>query len=159
MSAWAASDPVGVWEALAPFLEQPNVAYRFATGFPTGLLSQMPADVVADWVARDGERRASVVARLVSKDLASDKALGARILGAFGDNERIAGAFFSAFVSGMWTGPASANWTRLAEQLAAVAQRTALPKLRTWALESSQSLREMAERDLEREAEDDLRRR
>ncbi len=99
-----------------------------------------------------------MIARLVSKGMATDDTLAARVLGAFGDDEHVRGAFFAAYVTGNWTGPASDHWRRLASNVEAVAQRTALPKLRDWAEEAAERLRRMADRDAEREAEDDLRR-
>ena len=153
------TDAGAVWNALLPFLTEPGDAHLFVVGFPTGLLSQMPPHAVIDWIGAAPQTRAAIVARMVSKDLASDEALGARVLGAFGDLPHVGDAFFSAFVSGSWTGPASGNWARLAGQLEDLGRRTLLPNLKRWAERSSRRLREMAERDLEREAEESVLRR
>jgi len=58
---------------------------------------------------------------------------------------------------GSWAGPSSANWARLAVELERVARTTALPKLRQWAEEATEGLRQMEERDAQREEEEALR--
>ena len=153
-----AADPAGVWRALAPHLTSQRDGDSFSIGFPQGLLDRMPSDEVSAWIAEEPEERASVIARLVGKGIATDAALAARVLGAFGANERVASAFFAAYVTGGWNGAASAHWLALAGELDAVAQRTALPKLRNWATDAAERLRRMAERDAQREAEENLRR-
>ena len=101
--------------------------------------------------------RAAMIARLTSKDMSTDETLAARVLADYGDDDGEANAFFSEYVSGSWTGPASSHWTKLAEALDAIASRTKLPKLRRWAADSARSLRRMAERDHQREEEEALR--
>lgn len=118
----------------------------------------MPPEDVTAWIAEDPTNRASVIARLASKTMGNDDALAARVLGAFGADEHVASAFFAAYVTGSWNGPASDHWRLLAGQLDTVAQGSKLPTLRTWAQESAEKLRRMAERDAEREAEQSLRR-
>jgi hypothetical protein len=49
------------------------------------------------------------------------------------------------------------HWTNLAKELERVAQHSARPKLRGWAGEAARRLREMAERDAQREEEEELR--
>lgn len=151
--------PAGVWEELKPYLSLPAAAYMFSIGFPRGVLERMPATEVADWISENPDERALMLAHLVSKNLSNDGTLASRLIGSYGDNERVASAFFSEYVSGSWTGPASAHWTQLAVGLAEVARRTSLPKLRRWADDGARSLRQMAERDQQREEEEDLRRR
>jgi hypothetical protein len=117
----------------------------------------MPPDEVSAWVAEQPEERAAIIARLASKDMSTDQTLTSRLLAEYGDNERIGSSFFSAYVSGSWWGSASSHWDQLAEALDAIADRTALPKLRRWATDHARSLRKMAERDRQREEEDELR--
>lgn len=152
-------DPIGVWQAMQPHLSSPASALMFSIGFPRGVLERMPAGDIGAWIAKQPQERAMIVAQLANKDMSTDATLASRILGEYGDNERVAGAFFSAYVSGSWWGPASAHWKQLADSLEGVAGRTALPKLRHWATNSAQSLRRMAERDRQREEEEDLGRR
>jgi hypothetical protein len=48
-----------------------------------------------------------VVARIASKDFSIDQTLESRILGAYGDRERVASAFFLGYTSGdVWCGSA-----------------------------------------------------
>jgi hypothetical protein len=157
LHACVEQDPSGVWQAMQPYLSSPAGAYRFSIGFPRGVMERIPADDVEAWIAEQPEEHAAVVARLASKNMSTDETLASRLLGEYGDNERVASAFFSEYVSGIRSGPASAHWDQLAESLDTVAGRTALPKLRRWAADSVRSLRRMAERDRQREEEEELR--
>jgi hypothetical protein len=150
-------DPTGVWQTMKTYLSSPPSAYSFIIGFPEGVLDRMPPDEVVAWVAEKPEERAAILSQLASKDMSADRALASRLLAEYGDNERIASSFFSAYVSGSWWGPASSHWDELAEALDAVADRTSLPKLRRWATDHACVLRKMAERDREREQEEELR--
>jgi hypothetical protein len=150
-------DPSGVWQAMKPYLSSPAGAYMFTIGFPRGVLERMPADDVGAWIAEQPEERAAMVARLASKNMMTDETLWSRLLGEYGDNERVASRFFSEYISGGWSGPVSSHWDQLAESLEAVTRRTALSKLRRWAADSAGSLHKMAERDRQREEEEDLR--
>ena len=150
-------DPRGVWQAIQRYLSSPAGGYTFSIGFPRGVLERMPADDIGPWIAEQPKERAAMIARLASKDMSTDATLASRILGEYGDNERVASAFFSEYVSGSWSGPASAHWDQLADSLEEVAGRTALPRLRRWAANSARSLRRMAERDRQREEEEELR--
>ncbi len=152
-------DPSGVWQAMQPYLSSLASPHIFSIGFPRGVLERMPADDIGSWIAEKPEERAMMIARLASKDMATDATLASWILGEYGDNERVASVFFSKYVSGSWWGSASSHWDQLAEALDAVAGRTALPKLRRWASDSAHSLRKMAEHDRQREEEEELRRR
>ncbi len=157
LHACVAKDPSGVWQAMLPHLSPPANAHMFIIGFPQGVLELMPPDAVSAWVAEEPEEHASMVARLTGKELSTDETLASRILGEYGDNEMVAEAFFSAQLSGSWSGPASSHWAQLAAELGAVAGRTTLPKLRRWASDSARSLGEMAARDRQREEEEELR--
>lgn len=153
----AERDPSGVWKAILRYLSSPSGAYLFSIGFPRGVLERMPQDKVAAWIAKKPEERAAIVARFTINYMSTDETLASRIIGAYGDNERVASEFFSEYVSGSWCGPASAHWDQLADSLENVSRRTALPKLRHWAAHSARSLRRMAERDRKREEEEELR--
>ncbi len=150
-------DASGVWQAMQPYLSSPARAHIFSIGFPRGVLERMPADDVGAWIAEQPADRAAIVAHLASKDMSTDATLASRILGEYGDNERVASAFFSEYMSGSWSGPASAHWDQLADYLEEVAGRTALPRLRRWAADLARSLRRMAERERQREEEEELR--
>jgi hypothetical protein len=156
LQACVAQDPSSVWRAVKPYLSPPK-AYSFVIGFPHGLLDRMSPDEVGSWISENPNERASIVSRLTSMDMSTDETLASRLLGEHGDNERVASAFFSAYVSGTWCGPVSSHWDQLAEALQTVASRTRLPKLRRWASDSAHSLRMMADRDRQREEEEELR--
>lgn len=149
-------DPPGVWKALQPYLSSPIDAYVFSIGFPPGLLERLPADEIMAWIAERPEERATALVRLAGKDILTDETLASRIMGAYGDNEQVASAFLSAYVSGTWSGPSSRHWDHLADSLQEIAKRTAMPKLSNWAIESAHSFRRMAKHDRQREEEEDL---
>jgi hypothetical protein len=117
----------------------------------------MPAEELSAWIAEEPQARAALISRLSMMDMSSDKTLAARLLGDYGDDERVARAFFAAYISGSWWGPASSHWSQLAKALDTVVDRTTLAKLRTWAIDHARSLRKMAERDSQREEEQQLR--
>jgi autotransporter-associated beta strand protein len=150
-------DPGKVWQAMRAHLSSPADAAMFSVGFPGGVVERMLPDDVGAWIAERPEERAATVARLTSKDMSTDETLASRVLGRYGDSRRVASAFFAAYISGFWTRPDSSHWNQLAGTLDAVATRTALPKLRRWASDSARHLRKMAERDRQREQEEDLR--
>lgn len=157
LSTCVEQNPSGVWQAMLPYLSSPATASMFCIGFPGGIMERMPPDEVGAWITEKPDERAAMVAGLTSKDMSTDETLASRIIGAYGDNDRVASAFFSEYMSGGWSGPASAHWDQLAGALEEVARRTALPKLRRWASEAARSLRRMAERDRQREEEEELR--
>jgi hypothetical protein len=149
--------PAQVWKAMQPYLHDPKKAYVFAIGLPRGLLEQFPVGEVLSWVAVDPEERASLIAKLASKNYSNDETLSARIVGMYGDNDDVAGAFLSEYTSGSWIGRTSEHWDALADALEPAANRSNLPKLRQWATRAQTSLRSRAGRDREREAEEDLK--
>ena len=152
------ADPMAAWDALRPHLTS-EAAFNFSVGFPAGLIDRLPAETVRAWILEQPDPRASLAARLASKDFTRDDSLAVFLLGKFGDDEDIGASFFAAYVSGLWHGPPSAHWNGLARNVEEIARRTSLPKLRRWAQRTAKSLREMAERDQQREEEWELRRR
>jgi hypothetical protein len=87
-----------------------------------------------------------------------DGTLGAALLDRYPRLEGVAGAFFSAFVSGASSGPLSVHWESLASQLDSTAHAAKLPGVREWAHASATKLRRMAREDEKREQEERLRR-
>lgn len=157
LDACVGKSPESVWRSLEPHLSAKAGAYVFTIGFPRGVIERMPTDYVIAWVDADPDERASIIAKLVNKDFASDDMLASRIVGYYGDRDVVANAFLSEYTSGIWTGPASAHWKELAKTIDLVASRSNLPKLRRWASDAAHSLRTMAERDKQREEEESLR--
>jgi len=157
--ACAEKDPGGVWQAMQPYLSSLAKARAFTTGFPRGILEHMPIADMLSWISESPQERAEIVAGLAQKDISSDEALLARIIGDYGDNERVAETIFADYISGSWSGPASLHWQELAIALDEVAKRTAFSKLHRWASKSANSLREMSDRDRQMEEEENLGRR
>jgi hypothetical protein len=150
-------DASAVWCAITERLKTPLDAFRFTTGFPPHLLGRIPKKEINDWIAVKPAERAAILARISGADFSSDDSIPSRLLGDYGDDPQVGDAFFSAYVSGTWMGPASEHWISLAQETERVAERTALPKLRGWAVASAARLREMAARDRQREEEEELR--
>jgi hypothetical protein len=157
LQACVEEDPRAVWKALLPHLTSRADAYMFSIGFPRGVIERISVEDVMTWIDESPDERGTIVAKLASMDFASDVTLAARVLGVYGDREGVATAFFGEYVSGVWSGSASAHWIELAGRAAGVATSTGLPKLRRWATQAAHSLHEMAERDRGREEERDLR--
>lgn len=149
--------PEGVWDLITPHLSSKAGAAMFCIGFPRGVVDKGPLQQVMAWVDADPDNRASIIAKLASKDFANDDTLASRLVGSYGDREDVARAFFSEYVSGSWVGSASAHWEELAISSEEIANRTALPKLRRWATRAARDLRQMGERDRQREEEEYLR--
>jgi hypothetical protein len=140
-----------------PYIETPEEADRFCVGFPDGLLDRFPPKEVYEWIAEKPAERAPIAAELVLKNFANDNTLASQILGQYGDDRDVQSAYSSMFLSGTWVGKSSAHWESSATALNDIAHRTALPRVRSWALKAASDFREMAERDRVREAEEELR--
>lgn len=158
LRACAERSPDEFWHALQPHLGSKMDALRFSIGFPHEVLALCPPDQIIAWVDANPDERATIIPMLVSKDISSDETLASRIIGTYGDRGDVASAFFSEFASGSWSGPESLHWEQLAASIDEVAKHTGLPKLRRWATDAAQSLRQMAERNRQLEEEEDLRR-
>ncbi len=156
LQACIRADRSGVWEVLAPFLENRKQAGRLAVGFPTGMVDELHHDTVLDWIAEDVDGRARLVARMAAKSF-DDGSLGAKILERFSGVEGVGDTFFGAFVSGSWSGPTSTRWETLAGELDTVASKTSYARLRRWAKRSAVRLRDMARSERKREEEEELR--
>lgn len=150
-------DPSSVWRALKPHLTSKADAIVFTIGFPRDVIDQIPANQVMEWISEEPKERAAIVAHLASKDFSSDETLPSRILGQFGNSEVVGSAFFSNFIHGVFSGPASTHWANLAAQLLEVSQRTRLPQLSRWAQGASASLKRMAQQERQREEEAEIR--
>lgn len=150
--------PREMWQAIQPHLSSRIQAQRFSVGFPRGVIERLSiSDEIMAWVAHDPQERAEILALFTGRTMAADDTLSSRILGQYGDDEKVASAFFSAFMAGLRRGPASRHWEQRAAELEAIAARTSLPKLGRWARESARDLRDMAERDRQYEEESALR--
>ena len=156
LDACIKADAQGVWEELAPHLTESHPAELFSIGFPHHIIGMMPRQSILDWIAVDPGSRAPRIANITAKSFA-DTSLAAAILDRWGTLEHVKERFFSAFVSGGWTGDASAHWEQLAIEVDGIAKQTKLIGVRRWALASARELRRMAENDRKREAEERVR--
>lgn len=153
-------EPVRIWNRLRHHLSLPQAARWFVIGFPNTVVDRFPADVVLAWIAerpaREASERAALLARLTNMSRLTDDALAARIIDEYGDREIVAEAFFSQYVSGAWSGPASSHWSDLAQTLKDLAGRTKLSGLGAWASVAARTVSRMAEQEQQREEEREL---
>jgi DNA polymerase III delta prime subunit len=156
LRACAEKAPSEVWGKLESYLSVKD-AYRFTSGFPRGIVDILPVPEIMTWISKQPEERAKVLAELVTFVFSSDDTLVSQILGEYGDNDRIAGVYFSNYLTGTWIGPTSTRWNHLAGELERISKTTSKPKLRMWSIEYAHYLREMEERDRRREEEEDIR--
>lgn len=156
LDACIEADAQGVWEELAPHLTEDHSAALFSIGLPHHIMGALPRHAILDWIAVDPEQRARRIANITAKNFA-DTSLAAAILDRWGTLEHVKEQCFSAFVSGGWSGDASAHWEQLATDVDGIAKQTKLIGVRRWALASARELRRMAERDRKREAEERIR--
>ena len=152
--------PCEVWDALRFRLWPPREAVFFVIGFPPQVLERLPADTVLEWIAEPpaerSAQRAALLASLTNKELLTDESLAARIIAQYGDDEDVSDAFFSHCVSGTSAGLLSSRSRKMANNLSAIAKRTALPGLRRWADKSAAALHTMAESEQQEEEERSL---
>jgi hypothetical protein len=146
-----------VWKAMQPWIASRRKSSLFSIGFPRDVLDQISVKDVLEWVSQSPSERAPVLARLSSKDFSSDETLASRILGIYGGDKTVSGDFFSDYLSGTWSGPASAHWEKKAVEMESVAKRTKLQKLQQWAQRVSLDLLDMAKRERQLEEEEDTR--
>lgn len=147
----AKHEPAAVWAELQTRLSG-SEAERIVSNFPRGILEHLPADSIEHWVSEDPEPRAVFLADLTPGTYANDEALEARLVGRYGDSRRVKWAFRNALTRS-WVGQASDHKEEVADRLEAVANQTALPKLRRWAQWASRTLRQDAAQELEAEHE------
>jgi hypothetical protein len=149
-------DPPGTWEELRPILENVDVARLFTVGFPHGIIDRLPRTAVLEWAAQDVPRRPCLLARLATPDYSRDDTLAAQLASTYVDNSDVCSALFAEALSGMHWGSSADHWGAKALSMDEAANRTHLPGLRRWAIQSATSFREMAERDRVQEAEEKL---
>jgi len=156
LDACVDADAEAVWEELAPHLTDDHQNAQFVIGFPHHILGAVPRQPVLDWITVDPAKRAALVAAITATNFA-DTSLAAAILDRWGGINDVKQRFFSAFVTGGWSGEASAHWEQLAVYLEGIGKQTKLNGVRRWALDSVRVLRRMAEDDHRREAEERVR--
>ena len=151
------ADPQGVWSALQPHLWPLRQAMLFVIGFPGDVLERLPARAVLEWIAAlapaQAAQRAALLASLTNKEIMNDESLAARIIARYGDEEDVSDAFLNHQITGTFAGSPSTRDRDLANKLSEIAERTSLPRLRSWAKRSAAVLNEMAIQERREEEE------
>jgi hypothetical protein len=156
LSMCVEADPSAVWEKLCPYLEEPSTAVVFTIGFPGAILERLPHEAILDWVKHAPEYRALSIARLVASNLTRGS-LGEKLLASYADMESVGQEYFSAWVSGQWSGSTSAHWANLSERLRGIAKTTSHRAVSEWAAGAAVSMTNMATQERKREAEESVR--
>ncbi|HEX4422947.1 MAG TPA: hypothetical protein VH165_33755 [Kofleriaceae bacterium] len=158
LDACIRADANAVWTALEPHLADERGAVLFSIGFPPNILEAMPRQAVLDWIEVEPTKRALLIANLTAKICTPDTTLAATILDRWGTIHHLREQFFSAFISGGWSGDASAHWAQLATQADELAKQTKLLGVKRWAQYAARELRQMSTQDRKREEEERIRR-
>ena len=85
-----------------------------------GALSSIPLAIVWQWVDEDVERRARYLASFVPPSLFRQEGhmcIAREVLIRYGDREDVRHAFMANYSTGMWTGPESAHYESVKQQL------------------------------------------
>ena len=151
-------DPDGVWDELAPWLENEKRVGGFLVGFPAGIISLVPVERILNWIGKDSKKRVSIAASMVTLDL-SEGSLAATLLEKYPQDAAVAQELFRATIEGAWSGHASDRWTSIANRVGEIAKDAKNAAVRRWAIGAAEDLRLMATRDRKREEEEALRRR
>ena len=150
-------EPHGAWSALQSHLWPLREAMFFVIGLPDRVLERMPRRAVLEWIAEpapaQAAQRAALLASLTDKQLSSDECLAARIIARYGDRKEVSDAFIDHLISGTFSGSLAARYNDLAHALCGLAERTALPGLRSWANRGAAVLNHMARQEQQAEEE------
>lgn len=146
--------PEVFWAQLRPYLESSAHRGLFWVGFPSGLLKSVPFALIEEWVGRNVCERAPIIVRIIGVDFSDDDSHSMRLLERFGGQPGVDDSFFSTYVSGAWSGPASSHWYSMAGSLAKLAEKRS-GYFRVWAKGAIQALNTMGERDRKREEEEE----
>lgn len=151
------ADPASVWSEIRPILEDKSSTSLFAIGFPQGVVDRLPREALLRWAAEHPPDRPAILVRMSNKQIGPDTLLY-QLLDKFGALREVAAEAFRHFVSGVWSGPASTHWERIAVDLESRARGLPSRPVRVWAKQTAQSLRRMADKERHREEEEKVRR-
>lgn len=146
--------PEKFWKEIHPYLESSELRGLFWIGFPVGLFESVPFFLIEKWVRQNVGDRAGLIVRFVGVDFSVENSHSMRLMNEFGGQPGVDEAFFAAYVSGGWSGPASLHWYELAESLQQHS-RARSGYFQTWAKNAIQSLMTMGDRDRKREEEEE----
>lgn len=146
--------PEKFWAQIHPYLENSELRRLFWIGFPAGLFESVPFSLIEKWVRESVSERAGLIVRFVGVDFTAENSHSMLIMNEFGGQPGVDEAFFSTYVSGGWSGPASLHWYELAKSLKQQS-RARSGYFQTWAKNAVQSLMAMGDRDRKREEEEE----
>ena len=150
-------DPVDLWRALRPHLWPLRTAMVFVIGFPGQVLERLPMRAVLAWIAEPAPaqetQRAALLAPLTNQQSMHDDSLAARIIARYGDDEDVSDAFMSHHIGGTFEGSVANRYRDRANRLSDIAERTALPGLRSWAQRGAAELNRIAHQEQQEEEE------
>jgi hypothetical protein len=157
-AAWKLTDKGKLFrEVVAPWLEMETTeAWWVRRAIERALpLDQVGVEDLAHWVTERPEVRARRLAEIIGAPSGRPSDAHAMLLERFVDQE-VGGKIYGAFISGAWSGPASAR-TRGKIEEAKVWIDDERPAIREWAKNVVKALQTTLERDLKAEEEDRFR--
>lgn len=157
-TAWKLTDKGKLFqEVIAPWLEkETNDAWWVRRAIERALpLDQVGVEDLAHWVTERPEVRARRLAEIIGPPSGRPSDAHAMLLERFVDQD-VGGKIYGAFISGVWSGPASAR-TRGKIEEAKTWIDDDRPAIRDWAKNIVKALQTTLERDLKAEEEDRFR--
>lgn len=146
--------PTRFWHKVRPYLESKAHRGLFWIGFPAGLFTSVPIELIEEWISDNVGERAPIIIRIVGVDFSDERSHAMMLLERFGGQPGVDDSFFATFVSGGWSGSASSHWYGMAASLAELAENRQ-GYFRIWANGAIQSLNAMGDRDRKREEEEE----
>lgn len=157
-TAWNLTDKGKLFqEVIAPWLKMETTeAWWVRRAIERALpLDQVGVEDLAHWVSERPEVRARRLAEIIGAPSGRPSDAHAMLLERFGEQD-VGGKFYGAFISGAWSGPASARTRGKLEEAKAWLDDER-PAIREWAKNVVKGLEATLERDLKAEEEERFR--
>jgi hypothetical protein len=147
----AAHSPTEAWSIVGNALLEGD--WRVVLALRPWVTDAFESSVIEAWIG-NSDQRAERVASVANAGRDAPTAITIVLLGKFSHLDRVKSELAGHFVSGGWTGPASAHYAQQIAQLEGWAANRAYPRtLRDWARSFADDIRKMRDRALQMEAE------
>jgi hypothetical protein len=100
-----------------------------------GLISLFPAECVLEWISKNPEERAPMIARMAPKTLDPETSRGRltrELLAQYGDMKSVSNELLAHFHTGGWSGPASEHYRRKRDTARSWLEKENSQKARAW---------------------------
>lgn len=147
----ARSDPRNLWGQVAIRLE--GGSWRLGMHLRGWFTDSIPSEVISEWIGESSDR-AKVAAEIASAGSDAPTPLARLLLDKFADVDEVGSSLAGEFLSGGWTGPASARYSAQIAQLDQWCQSESEPaNVKRWAERLKVDFLRMRDEALQREAE------